>query len=84
MNRHRLDPFSLLFGALFLGAGVSFLVGSTIGDLTGATWSLFAIIAGSTFVAWSIATVVRERRDSDIQPDLASGPEKASATIEDG
>jgi hypothetical protein len=62
MTRHRLDPFSLLFGALFVGVGVSFLFGSTIGDARGAGWPLFAIIVGCTLVGWAIAAVVRERR----------------------
>ena len=62
MKRHRLDPFSLLFGALFVGVGVSFLFGSTIGDAKGAVWPLFAIIVGGTLAGWAIAAVVRERR----------------------
>ena len=62
MKRHQLDPFSLLFGALFFGVGLSFLLGSTVGDAKRAMWPLFAIIVGCTFVAWAIATVVRERR----------------------
>ena len=76
MKRHRLDPFSLLFGALFVGVGLSFLLGSTIGDAEGAVWPLIAIIVGGTFVAWAIATVVRERRaavepaEADTEPDI--------------
>jgi len=62
MKRHRLDPFSLLFGALFVGVGVSFLFGSTIGDAKGAVWPLFAIIVGATLAGWAISAVVRERR----------------------
>ena len=62
MRRHRLDPFSLLFGALFVGVGISFLFGSTIGDAKGSVWPLFAIILGSSLVGWAIAAVVRERR----------------------
>jgi uncharacterized membrane protein YccC len=57
-----LGPFSLLFGALFVGVGVSFLFGSTIGDAKGSVWPLFAIILGSSLVGWAIAAVLRERR----------------------
>lgn len=76
MKRHRLDPFSLLFGALFVGVGLSFLLGSTIGDAKRATWPLFAIIVGCMFVVWALATVVRERRP-------AVTPAEASAELED-
>jgi len=62
VKRHQLDQFSLLFGALFVGVGLSFQLGSTVGDAKRAMWPLFAIIVGCTFVAWAIATVVRERR----------------------
>ena len=62
MRRHRMDPFSLLFGALFVGVGVSFLFGSTIGDAKGSVWPLFAIIVGCTLVGWAIAAVLRDRR----------------------
>ena len=76
MKRHRLDPFSLLFGAVFVGVGLSFLLGSTIGDAKRATWHFFAIIVCCTFVVLSIATVVRERRP-------AVTPAETSAALED-
>ena len=75
MKRHRLDPFSLLFGALFVGVGLSFLLGSTVGDAKRAMWPLFAIIVGCTFVVWAIATVVRERRPALAPAGVAAGPE---------
>ena len=73
MKRHRMDPFSLLFGALFVGVGVSFLFGSTIGDAKGAVWALFAIIVGSSLAGWAIAAVVRQRRPTVATP----GPESS-------
>ena len=76
MRRHRLDPFSLLFGALFVGVGVSFLFGSTIGDAKGAVWPLFAIIVGCSLVGWAVAAVVRERRPmvaTTADPESAEG-----------
>jgi hypothetical protein len=62
MRRHRFDPFSLLFGALFVGMGVSFLLGSTIVDARRAVWPVFAILVGGAFVAWAVTAVIRERR----------------------
>lgn len=73
MRRHRLDPFSLLFGALFVGVGLPFMLGSTIGDAKGAFWPVFAIVVGSTFIAWAVATVVRERRDARGPAQVADG-----------
>ena len=72
MKRHRLDPFSLLFGALFLGVGCSFMLGSRIGDAKHEIWPLFAIIVGGTFVVWAIATVVRERRPAVSAVEVAA------------
>jgi hypothetical protein len=82
VKRHRLDPFSLLFGALFVGVGLSFLLGSTIGDAKRALWPLFAIIVGCTFVAWAMTTVVRERSPAAIstQPAEEETPEPADET----
>jgi hypothetical protein len=62
MNRHGLDPFSLFFGALFAGLGISFMLGSSIGDAKHALWPVLAIIVGCTFVAWGVARAMRERR----------------------
>ncbi len=61
MKRHRFDPFSLLFGALFVAVGLSFLLGSTIVQARHSLWPLLAIAVGCTFVAWAIVSVVRER-----------------------
>ncbi len=76
MKRHRLDPFSLLFGALFVGVGVSFLFGSTIGDARGSVWPLFAIIVGASLVGWAVAAVLRERRpavEATVDPEPGEG-----------
>jgi hypothetical protein len=62
VNRHRLDPFSLFFGALFAGLGISFMLGSSIGDAKHALWPVLAIIVGCTFLAWGVARVMKERR----------------------
>jgi hypothetical protein len=61
MKRHRFDPFSFLFGALFLTVGGSFLFGST-----GATavrpfrsWPAAVVVVGLVLVAWAVARAVR-------------------------
>jgi len=62
MKRHRFDPFSLLFGALFVSVGLSFLLGSTIVQSRHSLWPVVAIVVGGTFVVWAILWVVRDLR----------------------
>jgi hypothetical protein len=69
VRRHRLDPFSLLFGALFVGVGLSFLLGSSLGDARRTVWPMFALLLGATFAAWAAAAVLRERRSDPEPPD---------------
>lgn len=64
MRRHRFDPFSLLFGALFVGVGISFLLGSTIVSTRHSLWPVLAIAVGCTFVAWAIVAIVRDQRSA--------------------
>ena len=74
MKRHRFDPFSLVFGALFLGLAISFSLGSTIGDARHAWWPVFAILVGSALVAWAISAVLRDRRPSEPLEDAPQEP----------
>ena len=69
MRRHRFDPFSLLFGALFAGIGLTYLFGSTIADTKGVIWPMFALIVGGTIIAWGIGTIVREQRPVAAAPE---------------
>jgi hypothetical protein len=62
VKRHRFDPFSLLFGAIFVSVGVSFLAGSTIAEASDSVWPMTAVVLGATLAAWAVATVLRERR----------------------
>jgi hypothetical protein len=62
MKRHRFDPFSLLFGSLFVAVGMSFMLGSTIVRARHSLWPVLAIAVGCTFVAWAIVWVVRDLR----------------------
>lgn len=73
MKRHRFDPFSLLFGALFVAVGVSFLLGSTIVKARHSLWPVLAIAVGCTFVAWAIVSVLRERATA-VPPNLREEP----------
>jgi hypothetical protein len=74
MKRHRFDPFSLLFGAIFLSVGVSFVAGSTIGEAWHSVWPMLAVIVGVTLAAWAAAAAVHER-----QPPGTGAPVEASA-----
>jgi hypothetical protein len=64
LRRHRFDPFSLLFGALFVGVGISFLLGSTIVSTRHSLWPVLAIAVGCTFVAWAVVAIVRDQRSA--------------------
>ena len=69
MKRHRFDPFSLVFGALFSGLAISFSLGSTIGDARDAWWPVFAILVGSALVAWAVSALLRDRRAPEPSDD---------------
>jgi hypothetical protein len=69
MRRHRFDPFSLLFGALFVAVGISFLFGSTVMQARHSLWPVLAIAVGLTFVVWATLTVVRDRSAGHRPPD---------------
>jgi hypothetical protein len=61
VKRHRFDPFSFLFGAVFLTVGGSFLFrpnGATAAH-PAALWPLAVVIVGSTLVVWAAARTVQ-------------------------
>lgn len=62
MKRHGFDPFSLLFGAIFTSVGVSFLLGSTIGEARASVWPIVAVIVGATLATWAGATAFRQQQ----------------------
>lgn len=62
MKRHRFDPFSLLFGAIFLSVGVSFVVGSTIAEAWHGVWPMIAVVVGATLAVWAATVAFGERR----------------------
>jgi hypothetical protein len=62
MKRHGFDPFSLLFGAIFVSVGSSFLIGSTIGEARDGAWPLVAVIVGGALAVWAGASAYRQNR----------------------
>jgi len=86
MKRHRFDPFSLLFGALFAGMGFSYLLGSTIADSSRVVWPIVSLVVGGTIVAWGVTTILRQRSadvgasEPDVEPQVpVEDPDDAPA-----
>jgi hypothetical protein len=61
MSRHPFDPFSLLFGALLVSVGASFVAGSTIAEAWRSVWPMIAVVVGVTLAAWAAVSAFRER-----------------------
>ena len=61
MKRHRFDPFSFVFGALFLVVGATFLFGGS--GLTAARpvrmWPAGTIVVGVSLAVWAVARAIR-------------------------
>jgi hypothetical protein len=76
MKRHRLDPFSLFFGLLFLLFGIPFLAGATDVSTVHATglWPVPLIVLG---VLVALVAVSAARRDE--APESDSDPENHQA-----
>ena len=62
MKRHPFDPFSLLFGALFVSVGVSFLAGSTLAESWKSVWPMVAVVVGVTLASWAAVSATRQAR----------------------
>jgi hypothetical protein len=60
MRRHPFDPFSFLFGALFVSVGLSFVAGSTIAEAWRSIWPMVAIVVGITLAAWAAVSAVHQ------------------------
>lgn len=60
MKRHRFDPFSFVFGALFLVVGATFLFGGS--GLTAARpvrmWPVATIVVGGSLAVWAVARAI--------------------------
>jgi hypothetical protein len=61
MKRHRFDPFSFLFGALFLTIGLTVATGGSGVDAVRPfrSWPTAVILTGLVLVLWTASRVVR-------------------------
>jgi hypothetical protein len=61
MKRHRFDPFSFLFGALFLTIGLTVATGGSGVDVVRPfrSWPIAVILTGLVLVLWTASRVVR-------------------------
>ena len=73
MKRHRFDPFSFLFGAVFLTVGGTFLFASTgtTAAHPAALWPLTVVIVGSTLVVWAAARTIQVGRVRAVSGEAA-------------
>ena len=73
MKRHRFDPFSFLFGAVFLTVGGTFLFGSKGATAAhpAALWPLAVVIVGSTLVVWAAARTIQVSRVRAVSGEAA-------------
>ena len=84
MKRHRFDPFSFVFGALFLVVGATFLFGGS--GLTAARpvrmWPAGTIVVGVSLAVWAVALAIhREPRSLAVEavPAEEGGLEEAAS-----
>jgi hypothetical protein len=77
MKRHPFDPFSLLFGALFISVGVSFLAGSTLAEAWRSIWPMVAVVVGATLAAWAAVSALHEPQRAPViaEADGRDGPD---------
>jgi hypothetical protein len=61
MSRHRFDPFSFLFGALFLTVGLTVATGGSGVDAVRPfrSWPTAVILTGLVLVVWAASRVLR-------------------------
>jgi len=80
MKRHRVDPLSLLFGALFVSVGMVFLAGSSIGEAPRSIWPAVAVIVGATLATWAISSSLRRRPPVEEAPEEETSEETSEVT----
>jgi hypothetical protein len=78
VKRHRFDPLSFLFGAVFLAVGLTFLFSGSFPEIRPSRiWPAAMIAVGLTLGTWAVATAVRHARPGvtvDV-PEIPSVPE---------
>ena len=82
MRRHRFDPFSFLFGALFLVVGGTFLFGGSGLDVArpARMWAAATVVVGVSLAAWAVMRVVHKEPPA---PTPAVGGGEGIATSPD-
>jgi hypothetical protein len=81
MKRHSFDPFSFLFGAVFLMVGVSFLL-SRSGPQAGRPirlWPAAVVLVGLVLSAWAVARAIRPASPAAATGEAAEPREPAGA-----
>jgi len=61
MKRHRFDPASFMFGALFLVIGLTFLTGGRGTDLGHPVrlWPVTIVVVGLSLAIWAVSRAIR-------------------------
>lgn len=92
MKRHRFDPLSFLFGALFLVVGGTFLFGGSGLEVARPErmWATATVVVGVSLAAWAMARAIRREPSATVagspgalSPDLSEMDEvdPTSATV---
>ncbi len=77
MKRHRFDPASLVFGALFLFLGLTFLGGGVDPADIRLTWvwSIPVLVVGMLLVLYAVRHAVEQREGHDAAEDPDPSPD---------
>jgi hypothetical protein len=72
MRRHRFDPFSFLFGAVFVTIGATILFGASGSGNVRAVhvWPAVIVVVGAALALWAIGRVLRP------EPALGGGSDR--------
>lgn len=78
MKRHRFDPFSFLFGALFLVVGGTFLFGGSGLEVARPErmWVAAAVVVGVSLAVWAVARTIRK------EPSATDAGERGGLEVE--
>jgi hypothetical protein len=79
MKRHRFDPFSFLFGAVFLTVGLTVATGGSGVDAVRPfrAWPAAVILTGLVLVLWTVSRVVRSGAGEVAEPVAEGVPDVA-------
>ncbi|MEO8423859.1 MAG: hypothetical protein ABI595_08100 [Actinomycetota bacterium] len=92
MKRHRFDPFSFLFGALFLVVGGTFLFGGSGLEVARPErmWAAATVVIGVSLAVWAVARTIRKEPSptlagnsggQEVETSGADEIDRASATV---